>query len=136
VLLSTVALAYVDVAAWVAVKIASPADTGVMTPLLALMVATAVLLLTYVMAPALALLGAVVIENGASTLVFVEATVNVAEENADVPSATVNVLLSTVALAYVDVAAWDALKITSPAETSVMTPVLALMVATPVLRLV
>jgi hypothetical protein len=136
VLLSTVALLYVEVAAWVALKITLPTETGVMTPLLTLMVATPGLRLVYVMAPALALLGAVVIENGASTLVFAEGTTNAADENPDVPSATVSVLLSRVALAYMDVAAWVALKVTSPAVTIVITPVLSLMVATPGVRLV
>ena len=40
------------------------------------MVATAVLLLAYVIAPSLSLVGAVVIENGASTIVFELGTVN------------------------------------------------------------
>jgi hypothetical protein len=100
------------------------------------MVATPGVRLVYVMAPVLALLGAVVIDNVPVPYVPDEGTVNVADENADVASDTVSVLLSTVALAYVDVSAWVALKITSPAETSVMTSVLALMVATPGLRLV
>ena len=88
----TVALAYVAVAAWMAIKyIGPPRPTTVIWPVVAWMVATAVLLLVYVIAPALALLGAVVIENGASTLVFVEGTVKVAEEKADVASATATV---------------------------------------------
>ena len=100
VLLSTVALAYVDVAAWVAVKyIGPPAATMVIWPVLTLMVATAVLLLAYVIAPSLALLGAVVIDNVPAPYVPEEGTVKVAEENADVTSATVSVLLSTVPLA-------------------------------------
>jgi hypothetical protein len=74
------------------------------------MVATAVLLLAYVIAPSLALLGAVVIENGASTLVFVAGIANVADANADVASATVSVPLFRVEAAYTAVAAWVAMK--------------------------
>ena len=65
-----------DVAAWVALKITSPAPTSVMTPVLTLMVATPGLRLVYVIAPSLALVGAVVIENGASAIVFELGTVN------------------------------------------------------------
>ena len=65
-----------DVAAWVALKITSPAPTSVIKPVLALMVATPGLRLVYVIAPSLSLVGAVVIENGASTIVFELGTVN------------------------------------------------------------
>ena len=85
--------------------IGPPASTSVITPVVAWIVATAVLLLAYVIAPALALLGASIIENGASTLVFVADTVNVDASNADVASDTVSVPLSRVALLYVAVAA-------------------------------
>ena len=64
--------------------IGPPASTSVITPVVAWIVATAVLLLAYVIAPALALLGAVVIENGASTLVFEDGTVKVDDANADI----------------------------------------------------
>ena len=64
--------------------IGPPASTSVITPVVAWMVATAVLLLAYVIAPSLALKGAFIIENGASALVFEDGTVKVAEENADV----------------------------------------------------
>ena len=90
------------------------------------MVATAVLLLAYVIAPLLALLGAAIIDNVPAPYVPEEGTVKVAVENADVASATVSVLLSTVALAYLVVAAWVAVKyIGSPAATMVIWPVLA-----------
>ena len=76
-------------------------------PVLESMVATAVLLLVYVIAPppVAAPLGAVVIENAASALVLEPVIENVDEENADVALDTVNVLLLTDELSYTDVCA-------------------------------
>ena len=62
-------------------------------------------------------------------------TENVLAERLDVPRATVRVLLVLVALAYRDVAAWVALKLTSPALTSVIQFPDVSIVATPVLLL-
>ena len=64
------------------------------------MVATAVLLLLYVIAPVLLLVGRVPIANDASPNVLDDETVNVAAEKVDVPRATVSVLLALVALKY------------------------------------
>ena len=83
----------------------------------------------------LALVGAVVIDNVPVPYVSEDGTVNVADENADVASDTVSVPLSRVDAAYVAVAAWVALKITLPTPTSVITPVVAWIVATDGLRL-
>ena len=58
------------------------------------------LLLLYVIAPALLLVGRVVIANGASPYVFELSTENVDSDSVGVPSATVSVLLVLVALAY------------------------------------
>ena len=64
-------------------------------------VATAVLLLLYVIAPVLLLVGRVVIANGASPYAFELTTVNVDDDDRlDVPSETVSVLLVLVALVY------------------------------------
>ena len=63
-------------AACVAVKLTYPDATSVMTPLVS-MVATLVLLDEYVIAPSLALVGAVNIENGAEPYVLFALTLNV-----------------------------------------------------------
>ena len=68
------------------------------------MVATDGLRLVYVIAPALALVGAAVIV-AVPVMVIDVVTVNVADENADVASDTVSVPLSRVDAAYVAVAA-------------------------------
>ena len=99
-------------------------------------VATDVLLLVYVIAPLLLLVGRVVIANDASPYVFVEETLNVVDESVGVPSATVSVLLVLVALAYWLVAACVALKLTSPAPTRVIQFPHVSIVATDVLLLV
>jgi hypothetical protein len=135
VLLVLVALAYWDVAAWVAVKLTSPALTSVIQFPDASIVATPVLLLLYVIAPLLLLVGRAMMLNDASPYVFVVATENVLAERLDVPRATVSVLLVLVALVYWDVAAWVALKLTSPAPTRVIKVPDASIVATPVLLL-
>ena len=77
------------------------------------MVATAVLLLLYVIAPSLSLVGAVAILNDTSPYVFELATVNVDSENVDV-NRTASVLLVLVALAYWLVSACVAINDTSP----------------------
>ncbi len=64
------------------------------------MVATAVLLLLYVIAPLLLLVGRVVIANDASPNVLDDATENVVDERVDVARETVSVLLVLVALKY------------------------------------
>ena len=135
VLLALVAAAYWAVAACVASNDTSPAATRVIKFPEASMLATSGLLLLYVIAPLLLLVGRVVILNDASPYVFVVATENVLSERLDVPRATVRVLLVLVALAYRDVAAWVALKLTSPALTSVIQFPDVSMVATPVLLL-
>ena len=71
------------------------------------------LLLTYVIAPSLLLVGAVVILNDASPYVFELSTANVAAENVDVKR-TASVLLVLVALAYWLVSACVAINDTSP----------------------
>ena len=63
------------------------------------MVATEVLLLLYVIAPSLSLVGAVVILNDASPYVFELATSNVAAENVDVKRITLSILLVLVVCA-------------------------------------
>jgi len=87
-------------------KYTDPAPTSVIAPVLELIVATAVLLLVYVIAPppVAAPLGAAVIEAD-STIVAKFVTENVAEENADVARDTINVLLLTAELLYTDVCA-------------------------------
>ena len=84
-----------------AMKLTSPAATKDMEFPDASIVATAVLLLLYVIAPVLLLVGRVVIANGASPYVFELATTNVDDDDRlDVPSPTVSVLLVLVELAY------------------------------------
>jgi hypothetical protein len=101
VLLVLVALSYRLVSACVAIKLTSPDATKSIEFPEASMVATAVLLLLYVIAPLLLLVGRVVIANDASPYVFELATSNVDDDDRlDVPSATVSVLLVLVALAY------------------------------------
>jgi hypothetical protein len=100
VLLVLVAPAYWDVAAWVAVNVASPTPTMVIKVPDALMVATAVLLLVYVIAPLPLLVGNAVALNAASPYVFDAATENVLAESVGVARATVSVLLVLVALVY------------------------------------
>lgn len=63
-------------------------------------VATAVLLLVYVIAPPLLLVGRVIIANDASPYAFDDAIVNVLDDRLGVPNVTVSVLLVLVALAY------------------------------------
>ena len=108
-----------------------PAPTNVTRPVADTTVAYAVLLLAYVTAPGLALVATTT--NDASVIFLVvggltNASVGVALE-------TVSALLVLVALAYRDVAAWVALKLTSPALTSVIQSPDASMVATLVLLL-
>jgi hypothetical protein len=91
VLLVLVALAYWDVAAWVAVNVTVPMPTMVINVPDALMVATAVLLLLYVIAPLLLLVGNAMALNAASPYSFVAGTENVLAERLDVPRATVSV---------------------------------------------
>ena len=98
VLLVLVALAYCAVWACVALKLTSPAATRVIQVPEMSMVATAVLLLLYVIAPLLLLLvGAVIMLNDASPNIFVSATENVDAEKSEVPRSTVSVLLVFVA---------------------------------------
>lgn len=96
-------------------------------PLLALIVATLVALLEYVIAPLLSLVGAVML-NGAAPNVFDPATEN--DDKDVVPRYTVSVLLVLVALSYCAVWACVALKLTSPAPTRVIKLPDASMVAT------
>ena len=98
-------------------------------------VITAVLLLLYVIAPLLSLVGRVTIANDASPYVFEAATENVDAERLGVPNDTVSVLLALVALVYWAVAACAALNDTSPAATKVIKFPDASMVATSVLLL-
>ena len=70
-------------------------------------------MLTYVIAPSLLLVGAVVILNDTSPYVFELSTANVAAENVDVKR-TASVLLVLVALAYWLVSACVAINDTSP----------------------
>ena len=77
-----------------------------------------------------------VIAKDASPNVLELATVNVDVESVVVARATVSVLLVLVALAYTDVASWNALNDTSPAPTSVIKLPDASIVATLVLLLV
>ncbi len=82
-------------AACVALKLTSPAPTKVIQVPEASMVATAVLLLLYVIAPLLLLVGRVKLLNDASPNVLDESTENVVDESVGVPSETVSVLLVT-----------------------------------------
>ena len=99
--------------------------------MVALIVATPGVLLEYVIAPLLALAGAgAVMPNGASPYVVDAGTVNV--DSVGVPSETVSVLLVTAGgAAYWAVAAWVAVNVSVPALCSVITPVVASIVATP-----
>ena len=81
-------------------KLTSPAPTRVIRFPDASIVATAVLLLLYVIAPSLLLVGRVIIANDASPYAFVDDTLNVVDESVGVPNDTVSVLLALVALAY------------------------------------
>ena len=92
------------------------------------MVATDGLRLVYVIAPALALVGAAVIV-AVPVMVIDVVTVNVDAANADVARAMSSIPLFRVALAYTAVAAWVAMKYTWPAATIVITPVVESMVA-------
>ena len=74
-----------------AVKLTSPAPTRVINVPDALIVATAVLLLLYVIAPLLLLVGNAVALKAASPYAFVVATENVLAESVDVPTDTVSV---------------------------------------------
>ena len=82
-LLVMVALEYWAVSACEAVNITSPAPTNVIKFPDASMIATAVLLLLYVMAPLLLLVGRVKIANDASPNVLDDETENVDDENVD-----------------------------------------------------
>ena len=79
-----------------------PALTTVMTPVFGSIVAMPMLLLEYVIAPLLALVGAVM-ANGAAPYIFRDGMVNV--DNDAVPSETVSSLLVIVAEEYWAVAA-------------------------------
>jgi hypothetical protein len=120
VLLVLVAPAYWAVAAWVAVNVASPTPTSVIKLPDASIVATDVLLLLYVIAPLLLLVGNVMALNAAAPYVFVLSTENVLVDRVDVARSTVSVLLVLVALAYWDVAAWVAVNVALPAPTIVI----------------
>ena len=122
-------------AACVALKLTSPALMSVIVFPDTSIVATPGLLLVYVIAPVLLLVGRVLIPNAASPYIFVLATANVLADSVGVPIETVRTVLVLVALAYWDVAAWVALKLTSPTLTRVIQFPDASMVATPVLLL-
>jgi hypothetical protein len=129
-LVTGVGALYCGDSAWDAVNVAVPAATKVIMPLLALIVATPVALLEYVIAPLLSLVGTVML-NGASPNVFDSATDN--DDRDVVPRETVSVLLVTgVGDSYCADSAWDAVNVTVPAATKVMMPLLGLIVATPV----
>ena len=114
----------------------SPAPTIVIKLPDASIVATLVLLLLYTIGTVVLLLvGSVVMTNDASPNVFDDSTVNVDDERVDVPRATVSVLLVIVELKYCAVAAWVALKETSPAPTRFIKLPEASIVATAVLLL-
>ena len=101
------------------------------------MVATLGLLLLYVIAPALLLVGNVVTLNEASPYIFDAVTENVVAESVGVARATVSVLLVFVALVNCPAtAACVALKLTSPALMSVIVFPDTSIVATPGLLLV
>ena len=87
-------------------------------------------------APLLSLVGRVVIANDASPYIFGVGTANVDAESVGVPIETLSVLLVLVALEnWFGTAAWVALKLTSPAPTSVIQFPDASIVATLVLLL-
>ena len=75
-LVTGVGALYCADSAWAAVNVAVPAATKVIMPLLALIVATPVALLEYVIAPLLSLVGVVVKLNGTSPNVFDPSTEN------------------------------------------------------------
>ncbi len=78
-------------------KLTSPAPTSVIQVPDPSIVATFVLLLVYVIAPLLLLVGRVIIANDASPYVFELDTVNVDDESVGVPNEIVSVLLVLVA---------------------------------------
>ena len=88
VLLALVALKYCAVCACVALNDTSPTPTNVIQFPEASMVATAVLLLLYVIAPLLLLVGRVPIENDASPNVLDDSTMNVADEKVETSKIT------------------------------------------------
>jgi cytochrome b561 len=98
VLLVFIALKYCSAWACVALKLTSPAPTKVIKFPDASMVATAVLLLLYVIAPMLSLVGRVIIANDASPNVFVSATVNVEDEKVEISNMTSK---NTIPLEYI-----------------------------------
>jgi hypothetical protein len=102
-----------------ALKLTSPTPTIFIQFPDVSIVATAGLLLVYVIAPLLLLVGRVKIANDASPYtLLVFATVNVADERVDVPRETVSVSLVRLAdVNWFGTAACDALKLTSPAPT-------------------
>ena len=127
-LLVTLVALYWVVASWDAVNVAVPALTRVITPVLASIVATLGLLVLYTINPSLSLLGAgSIMLNGSLPYVLVPATENAVSDV--VSSSTVSSLLVTLAALYWVVASWDAVKVTVPALTRVITPVLASIVA-------
>jgi hypothetical protein len=86
----------------------------------AVIVATVGLLLAYVIAPLLSLVGRVMIANEASPKFLLLSTVNVAVENVDVSNDTVSVLLVLVDPPNSAVAACVAVNVTVPAPTMVI----------------
>ena len=104
VLLVLVEDAYGNDSAWVAINVTVPSPTRVIQFPEASMVATAVLLLLYVIAPLLLLVGRVTMLNGTSPPILVDGTEKVVDERVDAYK-TVNVLLDLVADVYRDVAA-------------------------------
>ena len=95
VLLAFVADVYWLVAACDALKLTSPTLKIVIQVPDGSMVATAVLLLVYVITPSLLLVGRVKLLNDASPYVLLESTENVVDDSVGVPSETVSVLLVT-----------------------------------------
>jgi hypothetical protein len=87
-LVTGVGALYCGDSAWDAVNVAVPAATKVIMPLLALIVATPVALLEYVIAPLLTLVGTVSMLNGTAPNVFDSATENDVRDV--VPNATVS----------------------------------------------
>ena len=88
VLLALVALKYWAVCAWVALNDTSPAPTKVIQFPEASMVATLVLLLLYVIAPVLLLVGRVTMAKDASPNVLVVSTANVEDEKVETSKMT------------------------------------------------
>jgi len=89
-LLALTAGAYCVVGSWVAMKYTVPAPTRFIKFPEASMVATAGLLLLYVIAPLLSLVGAVVMLNDVSLTVLVESTTNADAENVDVSRVSIS----------------------------------------------